>query len=566
MSFLGKKWVIRNEKKELGLIDKMLENRGLLTDEEKYSFFNYSLKKLHDPFLLKDVGKAAERIRGAVTDGEKIMVFGDYDVDGTSATALMLDFLRRVGAKVEFTLPDREKDGYGLKDYFIRQFAKNGVKLVITVDCGTANVAEIELAKELGVEVIVTDHHDIPEVLPRAYALINPKQQGCKYPNKELSGSAVVFKLISVLAPYYLEEQEAEKYLYRQMGIAILGVIADCMKLTGENRVLVNNGLKSLSGGSHPGITALLREAGMDTTKITSTTVGYFLGPRINAAGRLDSAQHALELLLGDEGKVNTLSDLNTKRQNMVKKFVEEAKKQVRRTPDSSGVEETAGRQHILVVSSPEWPSGTLGLIAGKLVDLYHRPAIAMQEKENEFVASCRSLNDFDITAFLRKEAEGLFTSVGGHMLAGGFVMPKKNRVKFLKAIRETAADYIHLDTFHGILALEGEISSSELSFAVSENIRKFEPFGNGNPEPALLVRNVKITDIKPVGKQSEHLQFPVQLDGKKFQAIAFRFAEHLDKIKPENTYDIAFHLETNEWQGYKKLQLRVVDIKETEK
>lgn len=556
MSFLGKKWVIRNEKKELGLIDKMLENRDLKTEEEVYSFFNYSLNRLHDPFLLKDMKKAVERIKKAVEGREKIMIFGDYDVDGTSATALLFDLLQKIGADVYYTLPDREHDGYGLKDYFIKKLAEEKVNLVITVDCGTANVEEVKLANELGLEVIVTDHHDLPKELPKAFALINPKQPDCTYPNKELSGSGVAFKLVSALAPFYFDDETTEKYLYAQMGIAVLGLIADCMKLTGENRVLTNNGLKSLSEGNHAGIRALLEEAGMDTSKVTSTTVGYFLGPRINAAGRLDTAKHALELLLGDAEKVTTLSDLNTRRQTMVRKFVEEAKKQVT---------ESTGSNHIIVVSSPDWNAGTLGLIAGKMCDLYHRPAIAMQEKEGEFVASCRSLNTFDITAFLREEAGELFTSCGGHMLAGGFVMPKMNKAKLLKIIDEKAVNYINLETFHGTLELECEVGGEELSFAVSENIRKFEPFGNGNPEPTLLIRNVQISDIKTVGKQGEHLQFPIKLGDQKFQAIAFRFGEHLDKIKPENTYDIAFNLEVNEWAGRKKLQLRIVDLKENE-
>jgi single-stranded-DNA-specific exonuclease len=555
MSFLGKKWVIQNEKKELSLIDKMLENRDLKTEDEVYSFFDYSLKKLHDPFLLKDMKKAVDRLKTAIEKQEKIMIFGDYDVDGTSATALIYDLLQKIGADVHYTLPNREKDGYGLKDYFIKRFSEEGVKLVITVDCGTANVSEVKLANELGIDVIVTDHHDTPEVLPEPYALINAKQADCDYPNKELSGSAVAFKLVSALAPFYFDGVTAEKYLYQQMGLAVLGLIADCMKLTGENRVLTNNGLKSLSEGNHPGIKAMLEESGMDCKKVTSTTVGFFLGPRINAAGRLDSAEHALEVLLGEINKVPTLSELNSKRQTMVKEFVEEA---------ISQIEDSDGMNHIIVVSSPDWNAGTLGLIAGKMCDLFHRPCIAMQEKDDEFVASCRSLNDFDITAFLRKEAGELFTSCGGHMLAGGFTLPRKNKDKLMAVIEKKAEEYIDLENFHGVLELECEANLEDLNFAISENIRKFEPFGNGNPEPTLLLKNAQILGIKKVGKEGEHLQFPVKLGDQKFQAIAFRFGEHIDKINPENNYDIAFNLEINEWRGYKKLQLRVVDLKES--
>ena len=549
MSFLGKKWIIRNEKQELSLIDKMLENRGLKTDDQIYSFFNYSLKKLHDPFLLKDMEKAVNRLKKAIETQEKIMIFGDYDVDGTSATALVYDLLKKAGAQVFYTLPDREHDGYGLKDYFIKRFSENGIGLIITVDCGTANVEEIRLAQKSGIDVIVTDHHDLPEKLPEPYALINAKQPDCPYPNKELSGSAVAFKLVSALAPFYFDEATTEKYLYTQMGIAVLGLIADCMKLTGENRILTNNGLKSLSEGNHPGIRALMEEAGMDPKKVTSTTVGFFLGPRINAAGRLDTAEHALQVLLGDTEKALTLSQLNSKRQTMVKKFLDEAVRQVG---------EVRRQDYILVVRHTSWNAGTLGLIAGKMCDLFHRPCIAMQEKESELVASCRSLNDFDITAFLRKEAGELFSSCGGHRLAGGFTLPKKNLTKFMEIIRSKAGAYIDPNCFHSILELECEVSPADLNFAVSENIRKFEPFGNGNPEPTLVIRNIRIPGVKQVGKTGEHLQFPVKLENQQFQAIAFRFGEHLDKIKPENSYDIAFNLEVNEWQGYRKLQLRV--------
>lgn len=556
MSFIGKKWVIKNVKPDLSLIDKMLENRNLKTEDERFSFFNYSLNKLHDPFLLKDMKKAVNRLKLAVEKQDKIMIFGDYDVDGTSATAVIYDALEKIGADIFYTLPDREKDGYGLKSYFIERFAKEGVKLIVTVDCGTANVEEIRLANELGMEVIVTDHHDVPEVLPQPLALINPKQKNCPYPNKELSGSAVAYKLVCALVPEYFDAETAARYLYEQMGIAVLGLIADCMKLTGENRVLTRNGLNSLSEGRHPGIKAMMDEAGMDSRVITAGTVGYFIGPRINAAGRLDSAEHALRLLLGDAEKAKTLAELNLRRQSIVENFVNEA---------ISQIQAMGTLPRIIVVSSPDWNAGTLGLIAGRMVDIFHRPVIAMQEKENEYVASCRSLNTFDITAFLRKEAGELFINVGGHMLAGGFTLPRKNLATLEKVITERAEDYIDTNLFHGVLELECEVDMADLNFEMTNRITKFEPFGNGNPEPTLMIKNIRIPEVKQVGKKGEHLQFPILMGEKKVQAIAFRFGEHLDKIKPEKSYDIAFNLEINEWQGYKKLQLKVVDLKQAE-
>ncbi len=556
MSLIGKKWELKNQKKDAGLIEKMMDNRGLKTDEERYSFFNYSMSKLHDPYLLKDMKKAVKRLQEAVDKGEKIMIFGDYDVDGTSATALLYDFFSKIGANIHYTLPDREKDGYGMKDYFISQFKEEKVDLIITVDCGTSNVKEIALANELGMTVIVTDHHDAPHELPDAFALINAKQPFCEYPNKELSGSAVAYKLVCAIAPLYFDKQLAQDYLYDQMGIAVLGLVADCMELTGENRVLTNNGLKSLNQGRHEGIKALLEEAGQENQAITSTTIGFTIGPRINAAGRLDTAEHALEMLLGKVEKVPILSELNQKRRDIVSDYVAQASEKIRNM-------ETI--PHVIVVSSPEWNAGTLGLIASKMVDVFSRPCIAMQEKPDELVASCRSLNNFNITAFLRDEANGLFTNVGGHMLAGGFSMPVENREALEKIIEEKAPSYIDLSNFYGQLELECEIDAEEMNIEMINKMSKFEPFGQGNPQPILMAKNVKLADVQSVGKKKEHLRFGVEVGSKKVNAIAFRFGEHLDKITSDKKYDIAFNLDVNEWQGHKKMQLRIVDLKPAE-
>lgn len=556
MSFLGKKWIIQNQDGGLDVVTKLLKNRNLDTEEKQRAFFEDGLDSLHDPFLFKDMKKAVDRIKKAIDSKEKIMIFGDYDVDGITSTVIVYDFFKRVGANVSYTLPNREKDGYGLKDYFIRRFKDEGVGLIVTVDCGTANLEEIKLANELGMEVIVTDHHDIPENLPPAYAIVNSRQTECKYPNKNISGSGIAYKLVTALAPYYFNEEQANEYLYKQLGIAALGLVADCMPLTEENRILTRHGLKSLEDGDHPGIKALLESAGVANQKITSITIGFYLGPRINAAGRLDTAQHAFEVLLGNTEKVSTLSKLNSRRQKMVQEFVNEAE---------SEIEKIGKVPNVIVVSNPKWHVGTLGLIAGKICDGFFRPAIVMQERDDEFVASTRSLNDFDITSFLRKEAGDLFTAFGGHKLAGGFTLPKKNFNEFLKRVKKASVNCINPDEFHDNLAIDCEVKPHELTYETSKSITELEPFGSGNPEPTLIIKNTKILSVKPVGSRGEHLQFPIQYGDQKIQAIAFRFGEHIDKINPESEYDIAFNLEINEWKGYKKLQLRVVDLKQSD-
>jgi len=267
MSILGKKWVIQNENNELTIIAKLLKNRGIDSSEKAEVFFNGSLKDLHDPALFTGMELATKRIEKAITDKEKIMIFGDYDVDGITATAILYDFLKKAGADVQYTLPNREKDGYGLKKYFVEKFKQAGIQLIITVDCGTANFVEVELANKLGIEVIITDHHTIPKILPPAYAIVNPHRTDCKYPNKDICGSSISYKLVSQLANDLWDQKKAEDYLDCQLGIVALGVVGDCMALTGENRILVQEGLKRLIQGKNEGVLALLTEANLSLEK-----------------------------------------------------------------------------------------------------------------------------------------------------------------------------------------------------------------------------------------------------------------------------------------------------------
>jgi len=556
MSFTGKKWIIRNRDSDAGVINKLLANRDLGTDEKRRSFFEDGLESQHDPFLFKGMQQAVERIQKAVADGQKLMIFGDYDVDGITSTVLLYSFFKKIGADVDYTLPSRSDDGYGLKEHFIEDFVKKGIGLLITVDCGTTSVKEIECANKLGLDVIVTDHHSIPEELPKAYALINPKQPDCMYPNKDISGAGIAYKLVAALAPFYLQPKEASDYLFKELSLVALGLIADCVPLTGENRVLAKWGLRSIKEGSNPGLMALLESAKVPVERVNSTTIGFIIGPRINAAGRLDTPRHAFELLLGKVEKAEELSELNSKRQDILQKDLKEAKEEVIKKGEMP---------NIIVVMNKEWHIGTIGLVAGKLTEVFHRPAIAMQDKGEELVASCRSLNDFDITSFLREVADDLFTAFGGHKLAGGFTLPKKNLEKFLKRVEKAAKEKINPEEFCPSLPIDCEIAPHELTFETTKQIAKLEPFGHGNPEPTLMISGVTIQTIRPVGQTGEHLQFPVRYGDQTITAIAFRFGQHLGKINAEDKYDIAFNLEINEWKGYKKLQMKVVDMKLSE-
>lgn len=553
MSLLNKKWIIQNDRCDMKLLDALLANRQIMGNEDRRLFLEGDLNLVHDPMLLKDMGKACERIKKAVERGEKIMVFGDYDIDGITATAIVYDFLKKVGANAEYKLPNREDDGYGLKDYFIKQFKKSGINLVIAVDCGTSNVKEIELARSLAMDVLVLDHHSIPNVLPPAYALVNPLQKDCNYPNKNLCGSSLAYKLVMALSQEFFSECERKEYLMRQLSLVTLGIIGDCMPLLGENRVLTKYGLKSVRDGHNPGLLALLEVAGLDVTKVTSFTIGFQLGPRLNAAGRMDRPDHALELILGNLDKACVLEQLNKLRKETVKGYVEEAEKMVR-------MQKTI--QPLIIAYDTKWKAGLLGLIAAHLSETFNRPSIAMQEKNDEFVGSCRSFGDFDITEFLRESAGGLFSAIGGHKMAGGFTLPKKNFGKLIKAIEAAAKKQIKTDSFASILPIDCEVNPDELTLETCNKLNKLQPFGPGNPEPTLVIRNTRILDIRPVGKNGEHLQLPIEYAGRVHQGIAFRLGKYADKIDIRQRYDIVFNIEINEWNNERKLQLKVVDLK----
>jgi single-stranded-DNA-specific exonuclease len=551
-SFLGKKWVIKNAETGLSLAKKLLTSRGITTPEQEKMFFEGNLSHIPDPLLLKDMEKAVSIIQEAVTAKKSIMIFGDYDVDGITGTVILYDFLKKIGANVRFTLPHRENDGYGLKSYFIQRFAEEKVDLLITVDCGTSNLEEITLAKKLGLTVIVTDHHSMPAQLPPADALVNPKRPDCEYINKELSGAGIAFKLMTALAPHYLKKEEIPPYLERMYSVVALGLVGDCMAITGENRILVREGLRSMAQGKHPGLSALLEIAGVERSKVSSTTIGFQIGPRLNAAGRMDTPVHALELLLGDTSKASVLHELNKKRQVLIEDYMNEAVAQISLQKSVPG---------ILAVHSAEWRTGLVGLIASRLCEKYQRPAIAMHDLGDDLVGSFRSVEPFDMTAALRNHVE-LFASFGGHAQAGGFTLPKKNFEAFSEAVTKLGDAFLSATPPEDLLEIDSEITAEELTMAMGYKLEAFKPYGNGNEEPTLVLKGARIQSIRPVGKTGEHLQLPISVNGKTFKAIAFRFGTHADKIDPTRTYDVAFNLEINEWNGSKSLQLKVVDLK----
>ena len=557
MSILGKNWVIQNQNQALNVVAKLLENRGITTPEKADWFFKGDLDRLHDPYLLKDMKKAVDRVKKAVDSGESIMIFGDYDVDGITGAVILYDFLQKVGANVKVTLPHREDDGYGMKPYFMERFKEAGIDLIITVDCGTSNLEEIKLANELGIDVVVTDHHSLPAELPPAVAIVNPHQTDCNYPNKEACGSTIAYKLVTAMAPLFWDESDVTDYLNKQLSVACLGVVGDCMELKGENRILVREGLKRLAAGDNPGLTELLKEAGIDPRTIDSGTIGFQIGPRINAAGRLDTPMHAFELLTGDLSKAQVLNELNNQRRELTTEYFDEA---------CGMIDAMTPRPTIIALKSAKWKAGLIGLLAGKLTEKYGRPSIVMHEKDSQIVGSMRSLNNFDITGAVRQSAEELFTAFGGHAMAGGFTLPAENYDEFICRLNKYSDDNLDPAAFKETLSIDCEIESTELSLETVNKLSLLKPFGMANAQPVLMVKNARITDLRIVGKTQEHAQIPVEIDGRQLSSIAFFFARYLDQIDMNTAHDLVVNLEANEWNGRKKVQLKVIDMRPSER
>ena len=493
-SIFGFDWEVLNNSASTTPFEKILKNRG-------FSISDLKDETIHDPLLFPDMEKAVARIKQAITNKERIMVFGDYDADGISGAAILIRTLKQMGAEASCRIPHREEDGYGLKMKFVDEFIQLGVKLVITVDCGIACPREVENAQDNGIDVIVTDHHDIPlEPAKQAYAIIHPRYtEG--YPFKHLSGSGVAYKLASAMT------EDSYKYL----DLASIGTIADLVPLIGENRSIARKGLKQMAKSFWRGLNALKNTANIsefDLKNMDGDMIGYRLAPRINAAGRIKSPYTALHLLISDDEKVEELAielnDLNVQRQDLVKKIISE-------------IEYDESEKIIFVTG--EWQKGVLGLIAGKLGEITNKPVLAMTEKDGVLTGSARSPSYFDITKAL-KGADKLLKEYGGHKKAAGFGVEQKNFKKFKEVLLEQIST---VEIPAKKLILDCELTEENLGLDLVSEIEKFKPFGEENAHPKFLIKGVKVQEVKMVGSDSSHLKLIGSLGRKRISGIKFK-------------------------------------------
>jgi single-stranded-DNA-specific exonuclease len=539
MSILGKEWVLKNSRLE----DRLSQD----LDDESVTF--------HDPFLFKGMNTAIDRIKKAIESKERIVVFGDYDVDGISGTAILVHTLRELGATVSYRLPDRQ-DGYGLNISWISEMKDKNVKLFITVDCGISNAAEVKQAADFGLDVIVTDHHTIPEVPPTdAIAILHPAL-GYVFPH--LSGSGVAFKLAVALMSKLRGPKEASIWQTKLVDLASLGTVADCVPLVGENRHITKKGLEQMAKTEWSGLKTLLVKNGI--TEIhghDSDLIGFRLAPRLNAAGRIETPYFALQLLLNENNTARQLAEkleqLNKQRQN----FLEEALKKAEERLDRQNLL----NNRVLILWDSDWRSGIVGLIAARLSEKHNRPAIVMEERGDELIASCRSPENFNLVKALQS-MEDLFETFGGHSAAAGFTLRVESLTEFIDKMEKYAGKHLNEQSLKPTLNIDYKVSLSQITQSLADQVATLAPFGEGNPKPRFVVRNANPADLQTVGRDHSHLRFKV----KSFSAIAFRFGSHYETLQralfASRPVDVVFELDKNYWKGREQIQLKVLDLK----
>ena len=526
----------------------VLASRGICDKKQAHKYLDCNAP-LPDPFLMTDMDKAAGRVGLAMARNEKIAVFGDYDVDGITSTCLLTDFLRRHGANVVSYIPGRLEEGYGLNPIAIRQLHEEGIQLIITVDCGITAVAEAELCRELGIDLVITDHHECKDVLPHAAAVVDPHRPDGGYPHKNLSGVGVAFKLAAALCG------DQEEVLRDYADMVCLGTVADVMPLQGENRVFVSRGLQSLAGTRRPGILALMAESGCDDKNVSAASIGFMLAPRINAAGRMGQIELAVELFLTDDSAraaavAKQLCDLNRQRQSVESEIYDQA---VAMLPAEQPPE-------AIVLADESWHQGVVGIVASRIAEEYACPAFLICLDGEHGKASSRSYGGFNLFASLT-QLSSLLESYGGHELAAGFTINRSNIPEFRRQICQLAAGFYSDDTPRTSLDIDCAIPAELLTISNIESLAVLEPCGNSCPKPVLMMKNLTIERITMVGG-GRHMRLRLRSGRLGLNAIYFSANPSAVSIQTGDVVDIAFTPQINEFRGERSVQMNVQDIR----
>ncbi|MFM7022607.1 MAG: single-stranded-DNA-specific exonuclease RecJ [Flavobacteriales bacterium] len=535
------------------VLARLLAHRGVQNFEEARKFFRPSLKSLHDPFLLKDMDKAVARLHEAITSNEKILVFGDYDVDGTTSVAMTYLFLKKFTENLAYYIPDRYKEGYGIS-FAAMDFAKdNDFTLIIALDCGTRSIEHVAKAKEMGIDFIICDHHNPAENLPDAAALLNPKRKDCTYPFQHLSGAGVGFKLLQA----YCEKHQIDEENYLQfLDLVAVSIGADMVPMIGENRVMAYFGLKKLNSNPLPGLKNIIRIANREG-ELTMMDVGYGIGPRINAAGRMYSAMHVVDLLISnDDALRNSLADdihkYNEERKNTEKQTTEEALTLLKneRTQNST------------IVFNPNWHKGVVGIVASRLQDQYYRPTLVLTQADGKITGSARSVKGFNILEAI-EECAHLLEQFGGHDHAAGVTLLPENFEAFKTKLEAVITQKIHPDLLIPKLRIEARLNLNDIDERFYRILRQFEPFGPGNEAPLFAAGNlVDVGESRVVG--TDHLRVLLAdntYPERKIPGVAFKMGHFCPAISAGQIISACFSLNTNNYKGKSNMQMDIKDI-----
>lgn len=532
----------------------LLIQRGIETFEEAKKFFRPSLDHLHDPYLMKDMDKAVERIEKAIENQENILVFGDYDVDGTTAVSLVSSYLKTYYPNIATYIPDRYAEGYGISFKGIDFADDNGFSLIIALDCGIKSIEHVAYAKERNIDFIICDHHRPGDFLPEAVAVLDPKRDDCNYPYDELCGCGVGFKLIQALGK---NRNQTIEDLVPYLDLVATAIAADIVPITGENRILAYYGLQVINAEPRPGIKALVHQIKKETLDITD--VVFIIAPRINAAGRIKHGNHAVELLTEFDFEqaqqfASEIEAYNSERKDLDKLITKEALLQIEENQEKE--------RFTTVVFQENWHKGVIGIVASRLIETYYRPTLVFTKSDTKYAASARSVKGFDIYNALEACSEHL-EQFGGHKYAAGMTLSAENYLNFKDAFEKVVQDTIHPDMLFPEITIDAEIDFADISPKLVRILKQFEPYGPQNMTPVFLTKNVKDTGYgKPLGQDDEHLKlFVKQNNSEGIAAIGFGLGNKLNLATGQKTFQAVYCIDENEWNGKVSLQLRLKDI-----
>lgn len=547
------------------LVSRILINRGIRDLTAAGEFLNVSDKNLIDPFRLNDMEKAVGRLLQTIKQKGRILVSGDYDVDGVTASALYLEFFRKLGVNATLYIPDRIRDGYGLNETIVNIARSQGIDVILTADCGTASVVPVKSAMDIGIDVIVTDHHECPQDLPPAFALINPNRHDSTYPFKGLPGVGVAYKLIQALTMALSSDSELRAFdddLSSYLDLVALGVIADVAPLTGENRYFVKEGLKLLSSEKRVGVAALKEAAGIKGKEVSTGTVSFMLAPRINASGRLSTADDAVKLLITDnleeaKGIALYLDGVNQERQKIEAKIRNEARDKILNEMDPE-------KEMVFVMASREWHQGVVGIVASKIADEFYRPCVMISLMEDgRGKGSARSIPGFNLYEGL-EACSDLLEKFGGHKYAAGLTIKESNIPLLRDRLSDIVAERVKKEDFTPRLVMDAEIDPEDINFSLLKEMALLPPYGVSNPEPVIVSRGLRLTESRLVGK--DHLKVKLRRGKAFWDGIGFSMATAYNSIvKSDREIDVAYTPELNLWQGTYRIQLKLKDMRESE-